>query len=530
VTVVSITYWNRLIPQPLETSLDSGLSAQMRDPVWTLARQFQMGEFLGADGGSPSYVDVGTRTTVFDRANRPLEPSAMGEPTTPDFSVRVELGQVLENLIDQMVGPAAQAASAKSLLRTRYPLPVTPDQSLSVFAGSVIDGAALQADLVLGRAPSLDPATDPSLKPVFSAFSAWVADVLGELGTTAPAQWNASTIDYSLSFPATLPDGRSVTLTAEPDRSMDLDWYSFDIAQANASGTAAPLVSTSVIPGHVRFRGMPNSRFWDFESSKTEFGNIIADVPDAGRLLFLDFMLIHGVGWFIVPLDVPVGSLCQIASLTLHDVFDGTIAIPWADAALGPAGVRSTFFSLSDRTTGGVAGALFTAPSCSSARQTSAPVEDVRLFRDDAAEVVWAVEETAPDASGYPTPGYERGTAQSPPRLPILRYQLQTPVPPAWFPFLPQESGGSLVDFVAATIAGGSNQPWGRIIPSLPASGSAGIPEQAIPRAGLRLQRTYCRTRWNDGTTYLWMARRRQLGSRGPASGLKYDLVQLGSS
>ena len=45
-----------------------------------------------------------------------------------------------------------------------------------------------------------------------------------------------------------------------------------------------------------------------------------------------------------------------------------------------------------------------------------------------------------------------------------LRYQLQTPVPPAWFPFLPQESGGSLVDFVAATIAGGSIQPWGRII------------------------------------------------------------------
>jgi len=157
--------------------------------------------------------------------------------------------------------------------------------------------------------------------------------------------------------------------------------------------------------------------------------------------------------------------------------------------------------------------------------------EDVRLFRDDAAEVVWAVEETAPDASGYPPPGYERGkTAQSSLRLPILHYQLQTPVPPAWYPFLPKESGGSLVDFVAATIPDSSNQPWGRIVPSLQASGSAGIPEQAIPRAGLRLQRIYCRTRWNDGATYLWIARGRQLGSRGPASGLKYDFVQLGSS
>ncbi|MGD0297287.1 MAG: hypothetical protein ABSE86_09220, partial [Bryobacteraceae bacterium] len=343
-------------------------------------------------------------------------------------------------------------------------------------------------DITQGHAPSIDPATDAALKPIFTAFSAWVVDVLGELGTNAPAQWDASAIDYSLSFPATLPDGRSVTLSAEPDRSMNLDWYSFDVANASAAGTAAQLVTTSLIPGNVRFRGMPNSRFWDFESNKTEFGNVVADVPDAGRLLFLDFMLIHGVGWFIVPLDVPVGSLCQVASLTLHDVFDGATAIPWADAALGPAGARSTLFSLTDQTTGGIAGALFTAPASGAAYQTSQPVEDVRLFRDDAAEVVWAVEETAPDASGYPTPGYERGQAPQPlPSLPILRYQLQTPVPPAWFPFLPVESGGSLVDFVAATIAGGSSEPWGRIIPNLSAAGASGIPEQAVPRTGLRV-------------------------------------------
>ncbi len=308
----------------------------MRDPVWTLARQFQMGEFIGSDGGSPAYVDISTRTTVFDRANKPLEPAAMGEPVTPDFSVRVELGQVLENLIDQMVSPPAQAASAKSQLRTRYPLPATQDQNLSIFAGSVTDGVALQADISQGRAPSIDPATDATLKLVFTAFLAWVADVLGVVGTAAPAQWNASVIDYSLSFPATLPDGRNVTLTAEPDRSMALDWYSFDVATADAAGTAATAVTTSLIPGHVRFQGMPNSRFWDFESNKTDFGSVVADVQDAGRLLLLDFMLIHGIGWFIVPLDVPVGSFCQIASLTLHDVFGGSMAIPWADAALGP--------------------------------------------------------------------------------------------------------------------------------------------------------------------------------------------------
>jgi hypothetical protein len=59
--MASITYWNRLIPTPLETSFDSGLSAQVRDPAWTLARQLQMGEFLGGDGGSPAYADIGVR-------------------------------------------------------------------------------------------------------------------------------------------------------------------------------------------------------------------------------------------------------------------------------------------------------------------------------------------------------------------------------------------------------------------------------------------------------------------------------------
>jgi hypothetical protein len=73
---------------------------------------------------------------------------------------------------------------------------------------------------------------------------------------------------------------------------------------------------------------MPNDRFWDFESNKTEYGNVIADIPDAGRLLFLDFMLIHGVGWYVAPLDVPVGSICQVDSLIVHDVFGVEAGVP----------------------------------------------------------------------------------------------------------------------------------------------------------------------------------------------------------
>jgi hypothetical protein len=287
---------------------------------------------------------------------------------------------------------------------------------------------------------------------------------------------------------------------ARPRRAAQLEWYSFDLSQAKSFGRFGAVSDAEVLPIHVRFRGMPNNRFWDFESNKTEYSNVTADISDAGRLLFLDFMLIHGVGWCIAPLDVPVGSICQVDSLTVHNVFGGATSIPRADATLGPSGARFTLLSTTDLTTGGVTSFLFAAPSCAAAMQKSAPMEDVRLFRDDAADLAWAVEEVAPDAVGQPTQDYERGVLLPPPVPgPIIRYQLQTPVPPAWFALQPQESQSSLVDFVAAPIAGGSPQPWGRIIPSLE---RAALPEQAVPRAGQRLQRVYCRSRWLDGSTY----------------------------
>jgi hypothetical protein len=532
--MASITYWNRLIPQPLGTALDTGLRAELRDPAWTLARQLQLGEFLAVDGGSPAFVDVAARTIVASGAKQPLEPVMETEPVVPDLALRIELGEALESLIDRQVTPATLVTAAKTALRKKYALPTSTDPTASALLaaclGRVADGVALQADLDKGNPPSFDAATDAALKPVFTAFLAWVRDVVGEIGTTPPPNWNALQLAYSITLATTLPDGRSVTLAGEPDRSMNLEWYAFDLATAGSTATPTAPLTRSVLPIHVRFRGMPNDRFWDFESNKTEYGNVVVDVPDTGRLLFLDFMLIHGAGWYIVPFDLPVGSLCQIDSVTVHSVFGDAVAIPRADANLGPAGARWTLFSTSDRTTGGVANFLFAAPTCATATQQSTPIEDVRLFRDDAAALAWAVEEVAPDAAGNTAQGYERGRAPtSPPALPILRYQLQTDVPPAWFALLPQASGGSLIDFILEPIAGGSAQPWGQVVSSLvvsTAGGSAtGVPEQVVPRSGLRLQRIYCRSRWIDGSTHVWLSRRRILGARGPSSGLVYDRV-----
>ena len=54
--MASITYWNQLRPVPRAPSVAEGLAAQVRDPAWMLCRQWQLGEFQGADGGSPAFT------------------------------------------------------------------------------------------------------------------------------------------------------------------------------------------------------------------------------------------------------------------------------------------------------------------------------------------------------------------------------------------------------------------------------------------------------------------------------------------
>ena len=52
--IPSITEWNRLEARPRTKDFDRALSAELRDALWMLTRQWQMGEFRGDDAGSPA--------------------------------------------------------------------------------------------------------------------------------------------------------------------------------------------------------------------------------------------------------------------------------------------------------------------------------------------------------------------------------------------------------------------------------------------------------------------------------------------
>jgi len=50
--------------------------------------------------------------------------------------------------------------------------------------------------------------------------------------------------------------------------------------------------------------------------------------------------------------------------------------------------------------------------------------------------------------------------------------------------------------------------------------------EEEVPREGARVTRSYQFARWLDGSTHLWMGRRKQVGRGEGSSGLCFDTVE----
>jgi hypothetical protein len=531
--MASITYWSQLQPSPRDASIATSLAACVRDPAWMLSRQWQLGEFAGADAGSPAFVRITARTAKLTAVQvggssvsigdgQLLEAIVEPESLGPDLATRVEIGQTFESLVSTAVrdlfldayriGPADDATD-----------PATA-RFLAICAGRAVDGVALyiaakqaqQANHPLPDRPVVPLNLQADAKAGIATFVRWVETTWGPLGTDEPPLWDPARLEYRSNV-----TGGGLTLEGRPDGEAALDWHCFDLVAGTPASTPAP--PTSVFPGHVRFRGMPNARWWDFETSKTDFGALLPDPRDLAKLLFADFMLLHGDDWYLAPLDVPAGSLCWIDTLDVTDIFGVKTNVPRADATPGPPW---TVFSTTDRTKGGFAPFLLVPASAAAASITSDAIEEVHLLRDETADIGWAIEHIVEGPAGVsrqealPPPSGPPADAPAP-----LVYQLATPLPPSWFPLLPVQADRGAIALVAATVDGGPQRASGRFVQRFFAPGFQ-LPEEEIGRAGVRLQRIASRTRLPDGKTKLWIARRKQIGAGEASSSLRYDQAQ----
>ena len=237
----------------------------------------------------------------------------------------------------------------------------------------------------------------------------WVRDVHGALGTADPPSWKPDRLEYDVKLAATTPDGRAVGLAAYPGRFGEFDWYSFDqLGPGDRVPEREPAATTrSLVPINVRFRGMPNSRWWHFERGSMNLADVKADRSELAKLVLIDFMLVHGNDWFVVPFTQEVGTLCRVEAVLVHDVFGDTTLVPAANAQTGPPTERWSLFSATAQGTAGTADYFVLPPSAPSATQNGERLEEVRFLRDEMLNSAWG--SSTPSRTGWDRRG--RGTS-----------------------------------------------------------------------------------------------------------------------
>jgi hypothetical protein len=554
----SVTIWNRIEPRSRMNGLASGLAARVHDPLWLLARQWQVGEFAGKDAGSPLTAQVRWTTAAFDRyasgtaapqtydGNAPLEALIEREAVRPQ-SPNIDLLQAAEAGLQFLrMLAAANLSHLRPTYIQQYPLAVPPNADTdtlklsSVVAGRAFNGIQLRADLAaatsgtLPAAPALISTDAAAVLPIATAFAAWFDLLFSQPAT--PTSWTPERMEYSFAVGAAADTN---SLIAQEYDGASIDWYSFDRTTTALGGSSAqPATATrTVTVAPVTFRGMPTRRFWEMEDAAVDIGALSAAPEDLGRLLLREFALIYGNDWFQIPLAVPVGCQVVVNSLSVLDTFGIPTPIPhYAAADKSLSGWR--MFSL-DAT-----GPMMTSLNAALAALNllvltpgginildSAAIEDVLLLRDEPAEMAWGVERTVVGVSGRPTDRALAWRTTQPPIPPpsstaMAAYRLGSTVPNYWIPFLPVS-----IDNVPLQLRRGR-------LP-IAATGPAGLmlsyPNQTmffeeLPREGIHLERRYRYARGLDGSTYVWIGRLRSTGTGEGRSGLRFDYLEFASS
>jgi len=154
------------------------------------------------------------------------------------------------------------------------------------------------------------------------------------------------------------------------------------------------------------------------------------------------------------------------------------------------------------------------------------------------ANMVWAVERLVESPTDQRLNRFEayqeqqrrrEQNAPPPPELApgALRYRLSTDVPDYWIPLIPVRAGPGLrLQRGAMLKTDGSEARVPSLGRILETGQALSLYEEEVPREGIRVTRSYQFTRWADGSSHLWIGRRKGVGSGEGSSGLRFDSLE----
>lgn len=529
-------------------SLEDALAATVADPLFLLARQWQLAEFQGEDGGSPIASRMTTEATPISRfrpgetgdpvdlpTDRPLE-HLVEHGTDPGLTVRETARCGLRFLT--MLGPVGDKTVDDVL--TTCPLPGTgihardtAGQSLHrVLAARAPDAVALAARLRDGWQPS--GLTGDQVGRFRDAAKRWLAWFAAEHPGAGEPCWVSERLEHRFSLGASFP-GQEVGLTVPEFGGGRVEGYHFDLdlRPGRGLGAAPKLVESPearTLATRAGYPGMPAERWWEFEDDTVNLPSISAGPVDLARLLLISFANVYGNDWWIIPVDLRVGQVHRIKSLTVTDTFGDEVDIEPTDLVHEDGW---SVFRLTDAATGRPGPAWLPLPPTAGHLVEGPPVEEVMFVRDEMANLGWAIERVVQGATGRPRPRHTESPEPEAVQLSAdaLTYRLETPVPEHWIPLVavPLWPGSDAVKFRRGRIPRFDEQGV-RLDPVLPAGrilertdGPVTFRDEEISRAGVHVTRTPVLTRWHGGGVFAWTSRRAQTGQGEAASNLQYD-------
>lgn len=585
----------RYEPESIDNSIQFTIRAQVHDAMWMLTQQWRMGEFKGTDGGSANKVKLAFKTALINRFkpktgsvieylhDKPLETEVEKLPIIPDLMLRMQMGKQWIKFI----GSNPLFNDVKKEYLSRYPIQLPSPgeyerasnmdaiQIIKSARGKILDGYALYLDLVTQTAYSMVQHIIPD--PAFinlaeTEFKSWFKRVFSQPEPDT-SNWSPEQLTYNFKTSApkdnTSNANQDVLLT-DSHKSGTLDWFDFDLsAEVNDKliETSPVIISnsnkvkeeiTSYLPTPVEFKGMPVSRWWEFEDKNIDLATMMTQKNDLTKLMLMEFGLLYSNDWMIIPQVIPVGVLAEVTGLVVTDVFGTKTVVKASGSGTNDAWQSWRMYTLNKRGEAATAAdnRIFIPPS-SVKKLESEAIEKVVMLRDEMANMIWGLEEMVSDGINAGKPGkyaeyelmkylqknkellslYDDATELEETGTDIA-FKLSNSVPENWIPFIPVKTAQNNreIQFRRAKfrriVDGFLTEGFVRPRTSILSVGLENqivspyhINEEEILRQGISIKTNYQRARWYDGKIYTWLGHERSIGKGEGNSGLQFDII-----
>jgi hypothetical protein len=233
----------------------------------------------------------------------------------------------------------------------------------------------------------------------------------------------------------------------------------------------------------------------------------------------------------MLPYPLDINTLCEVKGIVITDVFGEHILVRPAGKGAETNWHRWSMFHHTDTNNTNNLTNLFYLPPAITKAYEGEPLEKVNCLRDEMANMVWAVENRVPSQAGKGVSGMEMALKSDAPTpfIPVnnkvpIRYVAGTTVPDNWIPFVPVHMEGSDREIrLQRARMPGAKGALGVLLTEKAAPYY--VNEEEVPRAGALVQRSFQRTRWLNGITYLWIGRYKETGKGEGSSNLQFDQI-----